>query len=91
MLAGSDKTGYTDRRAVAAAILAAAFGGLAVGFASLAVAADTVGGEMFASYLSHPLILLLNLLPPLLFSLFFYFLFKRAWAAQLCTSLLVLL
>lgn len=41
------------------------------------------GMDLFRSYLSHPLILSLNLLPPVLLIWLFYFLFRRAWAGFL--------
>lgn len=41
------------------------------------------GMDLFRSYLSHPLILALNLLPPVLLIWLFYFLFRRAWAGFL--------
>lgn len=42
------------------------------------------------SYFSEPLILLLNILPVLLLTAFFYFSTGRAWAAYLASSVLVL-
>lgn len=41
------------------------------------------GGALFLSYLKHPLLLCLNLLPPVALVWLFYFLTGRAWAAYL--------
>ena len=41
------------------------------------------GKELFLSYFHSPLILFLNLLPPVLLVWFFYFLTRRAWAGFL--------
>lgn len=47
-------------------------------------------GALFVSYLTHPLILLLNVLPPLLLSLLIYFLTGRAGLSFLFTSALTI-
>lgn len=92
MFAWQTEKRHTGARAVTAAAVAAVLCGLAVGFTSLGLAAAVMPNRgMFASYLAHPLILFLNLLPPLLLSIFFWLLFNRVWAAALCTSLTVLI
>lgn len=49
-----------------------------------AMAVETlVGRELFLSYLADPLILFLNLWPPVLLVWLFYFLFRRAWVGFL--------
>ena len=45
------------------------------------------GGALFLSYLKHPLLLCLNLLPPVTLVWLFYFLTGRAWAAYLCGAI----
>ena len=61
--------------------------GCCIGLLSLlfsAMAVETlVGEELFLSYLADPLILFLNLWPPVLLVWLFYFLFRRAWAGFL--------
>lgn len=60
------------------------------GFLSLRLAAFSYaaldGKALFHSYLCHPLITLLNLLPPLLLTALGYFLTRRAWAAYLFSA-----
>lgn len=60
--------------------------GIGIGLASLFVCSaylDNLGWEMFLSYLNEPLILLLNLVPPVLLVAAFYFAFGRLWAGFL--------
>lgn len=60
--------------------------GIGIGLASLFVCSayrDNLGWEMFLSYLRSPLILLLNLVPPVLLVGAFYFAFGRLWAGFL--------
>ena len=61
--------------------------GCCVGVLSLMFAATAYlklnGQAIFASYFAHPLILLLNLLPPVLLVWLFYFLSRRAWVGFL--------
>lgn len=68
--------------------------GLCLGLLSLVLAATAYqklnGAAIFLSYFMHPLILFLNLLPPVLFIWLFYFLFRRPWCAYLGAALPVL-
>lgn len=61
--------------------------GCCIGLLSLlfsAVAVETLeAGELFVSYLANPLVLFLNLWPPVLLVWLFYFLFRRAWVGFL--------
>lgn len=61
--------------------------GCCIGLLSLlfsAMAVETlVGWDLFLSYLTTPLILVLNLWPPVLLVWFFYFLSRRAWVGFL--------
>jgi len=61
--------------------------GCCIGMLSLCFSATAYmkldGPDMFHSYLDSPLILLLNLLPPVLLIWLFYFLSRRAWVGYL--------
>ena len=60
--------------------------GIGIGITSLFVCSaylDHPGWEMFLSYLNEPLILVLNLVPPVLLVALFYFAFGRLWAGFL--------
>lgn len=61
--------------------------GICVGLLALLLAANAyvklAGLSIFYSYFVNPLILFLNLLPPVLLIWLFYFLFRRAWAGFL--------
>ena len=59
---------------------------LVLGFTSLLLGAGKYGLPMFYAYFSEPLIIILNLVPPVLIIYLFYFLTGRAWAAYLITS-----
>ena len=67
--------------------------GCCIGFLSLLYAATAYlklnGLAMFYSYLTHPLILFLNLLPPVLLIWLVYFLTRRAWAGFVVSFLVV--
>ena len=63
----------------AAAVLA----GAALGVAGLYMGRVNYGTELFVSYLYNRQLLLLNLLPPLVLTLFFLFLTNRVWGALL--------
>ena len=65
--------------AVALTVLGCCVGGLSLLFAADAYPKLT-GWAILASYLMHPLILFLNLLPPVLLIWLFYFVTGRAWA-----------
>ena len=68
--------------------------GLCLGLLSLFLSATAYEKlswtHMCRSYLMHPLILVLNLLPGVLFIWLFYFLFRRPWAAFLGAALPVM-
>jgi phosphoglycerol transferase MdoB-like AlkP superfamily enzyme len=64
--------------------------GIGTGLASLLLAAAMYGLPMFYSYFQVPLLLLLNLLPPVLLALFFYFVSGRPWIGFLAGALPVL-
>jgi len=61
--------------------IALALLGAGVGLISLLLGATVFGLPMFRLYFTSPLIILLNLLPPILFMFFLYFISGRAWIA----------
>ncbi len=61
-----------------------------LGILSLVLATGDRNLEVFTSYFNHPMVLLLNLLPPALLILLLYGLLGRAWLACLITALPVL-
>ncbi len=64
---------------------------IALGLVSLALAAGrSYGWEIFRDYFAHPVLVVLNLLPPLVFSALLYGLLGRAWLAYAITALPVL-
>lgn len=65
--------------------------GLLLGVLSLALAYGTRDGAVFAGYFRSPMILLLNLLPPLILMLALYAAAGRAWIAWLVSSVVILL
>ncbi len=65
--------------------------GLTLGLVSLALAAGkNFGWEIFRDYFAHPMLVVLNLLPPLVFIALLYGLLGRAWLACLITALPVM-
>ena len=64
--------------------------GLGCGLLSLLLALGHYRWAILLGYFRHPLICLLNVLPPLLLMLLLYCLIGRAWIAFLATSLLTL-
>ncbi len=67
--------------------------GAALGIAALAVGAVYPGltdDSLFRTYFGVPLIIILNLLPGLLLTAFFYFATGRAWSSFLLTAICVL-
>ncbi|WP_458863166.1 LTA synthase family protein [Acidaminobacterium chupaoyuni] len=62
---------------------------VAMGVASLLFATGGFGKAMFESYWQNPLLLALNLLPPVLLSWIFTFLLGRCWAGFFTSSSLV--
>ena len=63
---------------------------LALGLISLALAPANYGWDIFLSYLKHPALLWLNLLPPLILIFLLYGLTGRAWLSYVLTALPVL-
>lgn len=61
-----------------------------LGLSSLVLAPGYYGWVLFWDYLSHPVILILNLLPPLVLALLLYGIFGRAWLSYLITAVPVL-
>ena len=70
-------------------LLLCAAGGLAL--LSMMISTQDFTWGRFSSYFHEPVILLLNFLPVLLFTAFFFFAGNRAWIAYCVTSLVVLL
>jgi len=58
-----------------------ALAGVFIGLLSLLLGATVFGLSMFWSYFSSPMVILLNLLPPILFIFLIYFISGRAWIA----------
>jgi hypothetical protein len=65
--------------------------GLCLGLLSLWVATGGYYIPMFLSYLEHPVLAVLNLMPVVLLALFLYFALGRAWVAFLVSGSLVML
>lgn len=61
-------------------------GGLSLFFSATAYVSLN-SWHLLGAYLSSPLLMFLNLLPPVLLIWLFYFLFRRSWAAFICTFL----
>ena len=72
------------------AFFAAVFGGIVCGISSLLFARCTYEADMFVSYLQNLYILLLNMAPPVLLSIFFYLLTNRAVWSYLLTNVCVM-
>lgn len=70
-------------------LLLCAAGGLTL--LSMMISTQDFSRGRFSSYFHEPVILLLNFLPVLLFTAFFFFAGNRAWIAYCVTSFLVLL
>jgi len=67
-----------------------ALAGICVGLVSLLLGATVFGLNMFWTYFSSPMVILLNLLPPILLIFLVYFISGRAWIAFTFPSLLIL-
>ncbi len=87
----------TDRRAklcrkgrIAFALLASVFGGIVTGLCSLYFAAGTYNDALFATYFANPYILLLNMVPPVLLSVFFYLVCNRAAWSYILTNFFIM-
>ena len=65
-------------------------GAVCLGIVSLYFATGSFHWSMFASYFQYPLLILLNLLPPVLFAAFFYFLSGRVGLSFSLTAVVVL-
>ncbi|MDR1590191.1 MAG: LTA synthase family protein [Oscillospiraceae bacterium] len=65
------------------------FLGIAVGLVSMLLGAADYGTPMFLSYFSSPVLVALNLLPPVLLMLLIYLVTGRSWIAFLSVSLFV--
>lgn len=65
--------------------------GIGTGLISLLLGAAVFGLQMFWSYFSSPLLILLNLLPPVLLILLMYFATGRAWVSFLSASGLLII
>jgi phosphoglycerol transferase MdoB-like AlkP superfamily enzyme len=63
--------------------------GIGTGLVSLMLGASVFGMPMFYSYFSSPLVVLLNILPPVLLTLLMYWATGRAWLGFLVPSLVV--
>ena len=63
--------------------------GAFIGVASLLLAAANFGISMFYSYFEVPLIIILNLIPPIIIIFLVFFLSGRAWIAFSVTSIVV--
>ena len=73
------------------AILASLAGGFTVGMCSLFFASGPeYSFALWGGYIRNPLILLFNLLPPLILSIVFYFLFNRAIWSFVATNVIVM-
>ena len=63
---------------------------IGVGLVSLLLGASTFGLSLFWEYFSSPMVVLLNLAPPILLILLVYFISGRAWIAFTFPSLLII-
>lgn len=63
---------------------------IALGLISLALAPAQYGWQLFRDYLGHPVLLVLNLLPPVVLAALLYGLTGRTWLAYAITALPVL-
>lgn len=72
------------------AVAAALVGGIVIGMFSLSFAPGADGNEMFGSYFSNWLIVLLNLLPPIILSGIFYLACNSAAWAFVITNILIM-
>ena len=67
------------------------FAGICAGLTSLLLGATVFGLSAFWLYFSSPMVILLNLLPPILLILLFYFISGRAWIAFTIPSFFTLI
>jgi phosphoglycerol transferase MdoB-like AlkP superfamily enzyme len=63
--------------------------GIGTGLVSLLVGASIFGIPMFYSYFSSPLVVFLNILPPVLLTLFMYWASGRAWLGFIVPALIL--
>lgn len=80
---------YRKRR-IAFALFASIFGGIVTGLCSLFFAAGIHNDALFASYLAHPYLSLLNMAPPVLLALLFYLVCNRAAWSFILTNFFVM-
>jgi len=78
------------RHHCAVSVAALIFLGIGTGLASLMLGASVFGMPMFYSYFSSPLVVLLNLLPPVLLTLLLYWATGRSWIGFAVPALAVL-
>ena len=71
-------------------VLLLVLGAVILGVCSLVLAPSAYGWELFWDYWKFPLLIVLNLLPPVILALLLYAAAGRAWAALLITALPVL-
>jgi len=64
--------------------------GAGTGIFSLLLAYGNYPNEIFEGYFAHPDLIALNLLPPILLTVFLYFVIGRAWIAHLIGGALIL-
>lgn len=78
------------RHHCAVTVAALVFLGMGTGLASLMLGASVFGMPMFYSYFSSPLVVFLNLLPPVLLTLLLYWATGRPWIGFAVPALVVL-
>ena len=65
--------------------------GIGIGLLSLLLGTSGFGMSLFKAYFSYPMVLLLNLIPPVLMIFFFYFAFGKAFIAFAITGAVVII
>ena len=74
----TDNEKLNSAKSITLAILASLFGGFTVGMCSLFFASGEYAFPVWGAYLRNPYLFLLNLLPPIIISAIFFFIFNRA-------------
>ncbi len=82
---------YRTGRAITFTFFALLVAAFLTGVCAMLLGTASFGAGMLLSYFTHPLILLLNVLVPMLLSAILYLLFNRALAAYIPTALLTLI
>lgn len=90
-LSASAPTAPVSRRQHLCQLLLMLGAAISLGLMSLYFSAGQYKLRLFLFYLTQPKVLVLNILPWLMFLLFFFFLFGRSWIAFLLTGSLTLL